>query len=213
MKENQGQTKNNIRREFLQKRNRLTARQVEEWSRKICEHLLCREIFLKAETICFYYPLGNEVNLLRTAEEALRMGKQVAFPKTEGDRMWFCPVKNLSDFKEGNFHVMEPVGGEQLVDNPILILVPGVVFDRRKNRMGYGKGFYDRYLAEISKEQYNIPEGSRDRKRALNAIQSCENRNPVVTMGIAYECQLAETIPTEETDIPMDYILTEHGLY
>lgn len=182
------ETKNNIRREFLRKRTQLTARQVEEWSRRICEHLLCREFFGEAETICFYYPLGNEVNLLKAAEKALHMGKQVAFPKTEGDRIRFCPVKNLSDFKEGNFHVMEPVGGGELVDKPILILVPGVVFDRRKNRMGYGKGFYDRYLAELGKGE-------------------------TVTLGISYECQLTETIPTEETDIPMDYILTEHGIY
>ena len=143
--------------------------------------------------------------MLTAAEEALRMGKQVAFPRTEGNQIRFYPVGNLSDFREGRFHVMEPLGTEPLDEAalhaqvPLLILVPGVVFDRSRNRMGYGKGFYDRYLAELT---------AMTREKVTNDIGS-----QVITIGIAYECQITEMIPTEATDIPMDYILTENGIW
>lgn len=197
--------KNQIRQDFLQKRNQLTAVKVQHLSQKICDHLIRMEIFQQAETVCFYYPLGNEVNLLTAAEEALRMGKQVTFPRTEGDQIRFYPVGNLSDFREGRFHVMEPIGTEPLdvgafdLQAPLLILVPGVVFDRNRNRMGYGKGFYDRYLAELT---------AMTRGKASNG-----NGTQIIRLGIAYECQITEMIPTEATDIPMDYILTENGIW
>ena len=190
--------KSQIRKEFLQKRNRLNAMQVASWSQRICDRLLHWPLFLQAETVCFYYPLGNEVNLLRAAGEALCMGKQVAFPRTEGDVIRFYPVEGLSDFREGRFHVMEPMVGEgheqetikpvRQAGKPLLILVPGVAFDRYRNRMGYGKGYYDRYLAGLA--------GTK-----------------AATLGIAYECQIADRIPTEETDIPMDFLLTENGIF
>ena len=197
--------KNQIRQEFLQKRNQLTAVKVQHMSQKICDRLIRMEIFQQAETVCFYYPLGNEVSLLTAAEEALRMGKKVAFPRTEGDRIRFYPVEHLSDFREGRFHVMEPIGTEPLdvgasdLQEPLLILVPGVVFDRSRNRMGYGKGFYDRYLADLT---------ALARGKVPN-----DNGSQVITIGIAYECQITEMIPTEATDIPMDYILTENGIW
>lgn len=197
--------KNQIRQEFLRKRNQLTAVKVHHLSQKICDHLIRMEIFQQAETVCFYYPLENEANLLTAAEEALRMGKQVAFPRTEGDQIRFYPVGNLSDFREGRFHVMEPIGTEPLdvgafdLQKPLLILVPGVVFDRSRNRMGYGKGFYDRYLADLT---------AMTRVRVSNG-----NGAQIIRIGIAYECQITEMIPTEVTDIPMDYILTENGIW
>lgn len=197
--------KNSFRQEFLRKRNQLTAVKVQHLSQKICDHLIRMEIFQQAETVSFYYPLENEANLLTAAEEALRMGKQVAFPRTEGNQIRFYPVGNLSDFREGRFHVMEPLGTEPLdeaalhAQAPLLILVPGVVFDRSRNRMGYGKGFYDRYLAELT---------AMTCEKVTNDIGS-----QVITIGIAYECQITEMIPTEATDIPMDYILTENGIW
>ncbi len=197
--------KNSFRQEFLQKRNQLTAVKVQNMSQKICDHLIRMDFFQQAETVCFYYPLGNEASLLTVAGEALRMGKQVAFPRTEGDQIRFYPVDHLSDFREGRFHVMEPTGSKPLdvaalhAQAPLLILVPGVVFDRSRNRMGYGKGFYDRYLADLT---------AMTRGKVAN-----DNGSQVITIGIAYECQITEMIPTEATDIPMDYILTENGIW
>ena len=171
-----------IRSEYKKIRNSLTAGQVKEWSDIIISHLISSELFQQAEEIYFYYPLCNEVNLLPAAARALKLGKRVGFPRTEGEVIRFYQVKDLSDFKEGCFHVMEPVSVRALTAERPLILTPGLVFDDKKNRMGYGKGYYDRYFA-------TFPEA--------------------VKVGIAYELQIARSIPVDEYDIAMDYILTE----
>lgn len=206
-------TKTEIRTSFRKKRDSLTDVQALEWSKSVNKNLMDWETFQRAESICFYYPVGKEVNLLASARAALSLGKQVYFPKTAGLRMEFYQVSNLSDFKEGNFHVMEPFfsgrqpeglshfreEGKLSVDCQtsgllsascqtlrLLFLVPGVAFDRGRQRMGYGKGYYDRYLA-------GFPES--------------------IKAGIAYECQIAEHIPTDEGDIPMNYMVTEAEIW
>lgn len=198
-----GTAKNEIRKSFRGKRDSLTDQQVLEWSRQVNENLAAWETFQRAESICFYYPLGREVNLLSSAQAALALGKQVYFPKTKGMEMEFYRVTNLQDFKEGNFHVMEPffsgrqpegllASGEEgnlsvgCHPSSLLMLVPGVVFDREKRRMGYGKGYYDRYLVRLP-----------------GAIKA----------GIAYECQIVAHVPTERQDISMDYMVTEAEIW
>ena len=178
--------KGQIRGVYRSVRNDLSSAQVKIWSDTICNCLVKSEMFLKAKVIYFYYPLGNEVNLLKAAEEALRQGKIIGFPKTEGSEICFYQIESLDAFAEGCFHVMEPVSNRLLVVEKPLILIPGVVFDEQKNRMGYGKGFYDRYVLKV-------PEA--------------------VKIGIAYEAQIAQRIPTEHYDVPMDYILTEMRMW
>ena len=176
------ESKEQIRKEYRNIRNRLGPAQIAEWSDKICDFLIETEFFRMAEEIYFYYPLGNEVNLLKAAREALLQGKRIGFPKTKGNAILFFQVEHLEDFTEGSFHVMEPVGEKLMTAKKPLILTPGVVFDQQKNRMGYGKGYYDRYAL-------GVPEA--------------------VKVGIAYEAQIAQSIPVGHYDVPMDYILTE----
>lgn len=178
--------KKQIRKEYKQKRNSLTAEQVRAWSDCICNRLTESDLFHQANEIFFYYPLGNEANLLKAAQIALELGKAIAFPRTEGDVMHFYQVTDLNEFKVGSFQVMEPVSDRVLITKKPLILTPGLVFDKKKNRMGYGKGYYDRFIAEYP-----------------NAV----------TIGIAYEMQLAKKIVAEVHDIPMNYILTEKRMW
>lgn len=178
--------KEQIRQTYREMRNHLTKEQVQEWSERICTRLLESELFQKAEGICFYYPLGNEVDLLSVANEALKQGKCISFPRTEGADIRFYQVEDLMDFKEGCFHVMEPVSDKFFAIERPLILTPGLVFDEQKNRMGYGKGYYDRYAA-------GMPEA--------------------VKVGIAYEMQLTEAVPVDSFDIPMDHIITEERIW
>ncbi len=200
--------KKQIRVEYRRRRDRLPEEQIRAWAGAINAHLVTWSRFLEAGSICFYYPLGNEVDLLSSANLALSMGKEVYFPRTEGSRMEFYRVTDLEHFQEGAFHVMEPEGSLRLTPEEwrkepffqsgrcrredgisrtgVLILAPGVAFDRQKQRLGYGKGYYDRYLTEIS---------------------------GAVTAGIAYGCQIAEKLPAEERDIPMDYMITEAGIW
>lgn len=180
------QKKQEIRKKYKEKRNALTDEQVQEWSERICQHLKNMELFQQAEIIFFYYPLGNEVDLLSVAQTALEMGKVVGFPKTEGDVIRFYLVKSLADFTTGCFQVKEPMSQQcfskqDVKGKKFLILTPGVAFDEKKNRMGYGRGYYDKYVAEF-------PEA--------------------VKIGVAYEMQIDKELPVEECDIPMEYLVT-----
>lgn len=174
--------KQQIRAELKQKRDLLTKEQVMEASQRICEKLLCYIHKEQPEVVYFYYPLGKEVNLLPLAEELLKEGRKIAFPRTSGETMEFYPVTSLTDFVEGNFHIMEPKGKVPLAEEEPLVLVPGLGFDRKGNRMGYGKGFYDRYFARFP---------------------SCRK------IGASYWSQIVEELPCGEYDVAMDEVVTE----
>lgn len=174
--------KQQIRADLKKKRNALSKEQTREFSRRICETLFAYILSEEQEVIYCYYPLGNEVDLLWLAESLLRIGKQVAFPRTNGTDMEFYPVKSLDGFQKGAFGIMEPVGECPLKEEKPLVLVPGLGFDIEGNRMGYGKGFYDRYFARFPASR---------------------------KVGVAYNIQMTEEIPKDEYDIPMDFVITE----
>lgn len=174
--------KQQIRAELKKKRNTLTSEQHKSYSRIICEKIWNIIEKEKTEIVYCYYPLGNEADVLPLAEKALKEGRKVAFPRTNGETMEFYQVTCLTEFQEGAFHIMEPLGGYPLdVKNP-LVVVPGLGFDKDKNRIGYGKGFYDRYFARFP---------------------SCRK------IGAAYEAQIIDYIPTDKYDTKMDIIITE----
>lgn len=180
------ETKKQIRARQKQKRESLSCEQVQRLSEEICGKISWQPWFLQAETICFYYPLGKEVNLLALAKKALTVGKKVAFPRVEGKEMKFYGITSLEDFREGSFHVMEPVGGEPLTGQDALVFVPGLGFDSRGNRIGYGGGYYDRYFARYPQ---------------------------CVKIGVAYAVQLVEELKVEVHDISMDGVVTEEEIY
>lgn len=174
--------KQQIRAELKKKRNTLTSEQRKRYSRIICEKIWNIIEKEKTEIVYCYYPLGNEADVLPLAERTLKEGRKVAFPRTNGETMEFYQVTCLTEFQEGAFHIMEPLGGYPLdVKNP-LVVVPGLGFDKDKNRIGYGKGFYDRYFARFP---------------------SCRK------IGAAYEAQIIDYIPTDKYDTKMDIIITE----
>lgn len=201
--------KNTVRREQIRIRRELSLKEQRIRSEKLCTLLTASRIFREANLVCFYYPLPYEADLLKAAAEALRLGKTVAFPRTKGDTMEFFCTKDLSGFREGSFHVMEPVGNESIrsVHGPVLFLVPGVSFDRQGNRMGYGKGYYDRYFSFIDKQS----KGHTDQTGGETAVWS--DGTPVQKIGVAYEIQLMEQVPVGPCDIRMDTILTENGFF
>jgi len=148
------------RKYYKELRDYLSKEQVLSKSQTICNQVLESGEYKKSETIFAYYPLGNEVNCIPVIEQALKEGKRVVLPRTGLNfQMDFYEIKSLEDVEEGNFHVMEPKDGcmrflpEQKADKgrtgDMLMLVPGVVFDRFGNRYGYGKGYYDRYFARF----------------------------------------------------------------
>lgn len=178
------ESKRQLRTAAKRKRDALSEAEITRWSGEICKILEEQPTFRNAVAIFFYYPLGSEVNLLPLAQKALDLGKQVAFPRVKGSDMEFYLVSDLKRFAEGAFHVMEPLGSEAASSEHALVLVPGLAFDVRGSRMGYGKGYYDRYFA-------NYP--------------GCQK------IGICYQMQMVEDVPYGKHDIFMDEVITEYG--
>lgn len=178
--------KREIRKKYKTARNQMNEQQVSVLSEKICKYVMESDIFQCAEYILAYYPLGNEADVRRIVETAWEMGKHVAFPKVFGDSMAYFETRDFSELHPGTFGVMEPEETKEVSWEQALILTPGVAFDRNGNRMGFGKGYYDKYLS-------GYPE--------------------CVTIGVAYDMQMAEEIPVEETDVPLDFMVTELGMW
>lgn len=121
-----------------------------------------------------------EVQTGMLLEECFKLGKKVALPKVDGDEMDFYPVESLTDVKPGYFGILEPVTTKKVEVNQGFMTVPGVAFTKEGYRMGYGKGFYDRYLERFPK---------------------------IYTCGLAYECQLVEHLPIEPHDKKLDELI------
>ncbi len=156
-------------------------------SGKICAHLRESEFFAAGTRVYGYFPLKEEADIRAALKELLANGCRLALPKVHGVQMYFVEVNDLDkDLREGCFHVMEPVS-EQIVHWPdAVVLVPGVGFDRQGTRMGYGKGYYDRYFMK----------------------HPCR-----MLLGIAYEEQITEQLAAEPHDLRMDLICTQNGMY
>lgn len=173
------------RAEALARRNAIPSEKRAEKSTAIVGQLLQSEDYRRAACIFSYVSIGSEVETRELLAYALRDGKAVAVPKTGKNRkMEFLQIFSLEDLQEGRFGVMEPVSGMvRIPQGEDLFLVPLVSFDGKKNRLGYGGGYYDTYFAEHT--------GYR-------------------RIGLAFSEQKEQDLPTEEWDIPLDAIVTEN---
>ncbi len=173
--------KKELRREVLARRDALTKEERERGKFLITERILGHQWYYLSDTILGFASYGSEICTLEILDNALRDGKSVYVPKVEGREMQFYRIRTLAELKEGYKGIPEPEGNtEHYVFDPqkagkCLLLMPGSVFDPLGNRMGYGAGFYDRYLAD--KEELRLR-----------------------SIGIGFRCQQAEMVPTEETD-------------
>ena len=178
--------KNLLRTDAKVNRDALTQEEIHFLSGRICSILQKQPSFENAEMIYFYYPLGSEASLLPVAEQALSSGEKVACPRVCGDTMDFYEIHTLTEFEKGMFGVMEPTGIKQMKEANALVLVPGLAFDLKGGRMGYGKGYYDRYLARYPR-CYKI--------------------------GICYERQIVPKVFCDPHDISMDALVTDEKFY
>ncbi|MFV0419503.1 MAG: 5-formyltetrahydrofolate cyclo-ligase [Dysgonomonas sp.] len=141
-------------------------------------------VFQDAKTILIYNSLQDEV---QTADfiEKWDSTKDFYLPVIEKDEIVFRKYTSSIEYKQSSIGVMEPVGENFMNYNKVdLIIIPGVAFDRKKNRMGRGKGYYDRFLSKMKAPK----------------------------MGICFEFQLFDDIPNDENDVKMDYIVPENEL-
>lgn len=181
----EGQELRNIHKE---KRAKMSPWDVAKKSETICRHILQSDWYRNCNTLYAYYPLGKEVDCREIIVQAWKEGKTVALPRTMADyRMEFYQITSFVELTEGKTHLMEPREGCPLLQmQTAYVLVPGVVFDRQGNRYGYGRGYYDRYFARFP---------------------------GLCRIALGYENQLQDVIEAEETDIKMEYLYTENGMY
>ena len=173
--------KQTLRRMIREKKRAMTAEQIVSASERLAELFAASPLYHKAKTIYGYLPYNQEVRTVPMLERALREGKRVAVPKVYGDEMKFIYMDDLSAVETGYAGIPEPIADEPVADDPTaLVLMPGLAFDREGHRIGYGGGFYDKFL-------------------------SAEPNHP--TLALCYGFQMLDHLETEEFDIPVDCVL------
>ena len=173
--------KKELRTLVREKKRAMTAEEIEEKSRLLGEKFRACHAYQKAKTIYGYLPYNQEVRTVPILAQALADGKQVAVPKVYGEDMKFILLPDLSRVSKGYAGIPEPIDdGPVATDTQALVLMPGLVFDKAGHRIGYGGGFYDRFLSR-------------------------EPDHP--TVALCYDFQVMEKIETESFDIPVDVVL------
>ena len=138
-----------IRKQMLEYRSSLSVEEVSKKSKRIINKILATDFYKEAGCIYAYISTRNEVDLQELIEVSLAEGKRVAVPRVSGQDMFFFYIKSYDELEKGNFGILEPkectIPAEE---KDALMLIPGVAYDKNGNRVGYGGGYYDRYLAK-----------------------------------------------------------------
>ena len=173
--------KTELRKWIRSQKKAMTPEQIEDASRILAEKFYATSYYCDAATIYGYLPYNQEVHTVPILRQALLDGKKVAVPKVYGDTMRFIYLTDLDAVSPSDMGIPEPVADEPIAcDKTALVLMPGLAFDTAGNRMGYGGGFYDKFLAE-------------------------EPEHP--TVALCYSFQMVDDIPTNDYDIPVDCVL------
>ncbi len=181
--------KKEIRKRVLAKREALTPAERYRSAVLVTDRILDHHWFNNAEYLLLFASYGSEISTDALFQEALKKGKRVYMPRVEGEVMEFYRIASKEELVAGYKGIFEPDGmsekflySEAFRQNPdeVLMIMPGAAFDPKRNRIGYGKGFYDKYLAD---------------KQELH------------TIAIGFDCQMVDCINTDENDIkPMQVI-------
>lgn len=176
--------KKSIRATMLAQRRHLATVTCAALSHAAQVRLLETSEFSSASALALYSPVFNEVFTEELFHLSRSLGKRVAYPRVCGEHLEFVEVASLTELKPGAFGVLEPSGSSVLSAGSLdLMLVPGVAFDQAGFRLGYGKGFYDRFL---------------------HAADRCP-----CLVGFCFEFQVVADLPVESHDIGMNMLVTD----
>ncbi len=178
-----GNIKHTLRRRMADARDRLTDAQRRQGADSVCQRVMSLPLFHIAKTVLTYMAIGSELQTNRLVEQILHAGKQLVVPRVSGDQLTLHPITDpTTELLPGRWNIPEPAAHAPSIPamEIDLFLLPGLAFDAAGGRLGYGRGFFDRALAET--------DGA--------------------TVGLAYNSQIINTVPTETWDVPMDYIIT-----
>lgn len=178
--------KEKLRKQMLEKRNGILEIERKKKSGDILHRFTESAIYKNAQCIDCYVSVGSEVETWSMLHQAWRDGKKVAVPVTEKNgMMYFMEIEYIEQLSLTRLGLWEPKGRKEWEHIPCekdVFLIPGLAFDCRGKRLGYGGGFYDRYL---------------------------EKYRGFPTIGLGFEVQILENVPGEAYDMDLQYILTE----
>lgn len=176
-----------LRNEILTRRLMMSREANAEYSRRIAENVAGMRAFVESSTIMAYWPFRNEVDTSLLVRMALTSGKRVVLPRTIKQERRLAPhiIGDVErDLRPGAYGIMEPLPElpEAKPEEIGLVIVPGLVFDRAGNRIGYGGGYYDRFLPQLPR---------------------------AAKVAVAFSLQIVPRVPFDERDRPVDYVVTE----
>ncbi|CAI8751972.1 5-formyltetrahydrofolate cyclo-ligase [Brevibacillus sp. IT-7CA2] len=183
--------KKQLRSHILESRKSISAKEREQLSREVCNYLLSHERLADAKAIMAFHPFGDELDILPFLHEAKKRGQDIWLPLTNVAERRLIPYRYTGThmLKQGVYGIWEPdpaLAEEADVSHLDAILVPGVAFDSKGGRMGYGGGYYDRFLATLKKLPFLV--------------------------GVGFSIQVVEHVPLESHDVLLDAVVTEKGL-
>lgn len=178
-----------FRNEVKIKKAKLSHKEIHEKSQLIIEKLVELPIYNEAEAIFSFVSFNQEVRTFSFIKKAWQDGKDIYVPKVEGSVINFYKIKNLTELELGHFEILEPLN-QELVEpkDKNLMIVPGLAFDSKGRRIGYGKGYYDRYFHKYGKDKF-------------------------FKIALAYEFQVYKELPESIDDVKVDMIITEKNNY
>ena len=180
-------SKSEIRKNILYKRNFLSEYEIINNSKIISDRFISTKEYKNSKSIGVYYPTGSEVKTFDIIKHSIKRKKEVGLPRViDSTKIKFFKIMEDSfekiKFIKGKYGIFENSTSPINMEKMDLLIIPGIAFDLQGNRLGYGKGYYDRFLS-LRKVKYII--------------------------ALAYETQVVNEIPNNDHDIPVDVIITE----
>ncbi|MBI2558431.1 5-formyltetrahydrofolate cyclo-ligase [Candidatus Woesearchaeota archaeon] len=174
--------KSQLKQSITEKRNSLSKEELISNTNKIKNALFNLAQYKKSKTVMFYVSFNSEVGTHDMIKEALK-NKMVAVPKVENHEIEPSIIIDFDSLIPSKFGILEPIELMKVAYKNIdLVLVPGIAFDKECHRIGYGFGYYDKFLKKVPK---------------------------AVKIGLAFDFQVVDKVPREEHDVPVDLIVTE----
>ena len=170
-----------LRKHLLEKRDATSAEIREISSNKISQNLKQIDLFNDSQNIASYFPIGSEVNTNHIMLDILEQGKNLLLPKIVNDNLEFYVIPNLGKLEKGQFDIMEPKDSCERAEKIDCVLVPTIGISKSGDRLGYGRGYYDKFLSSTD----------------------------AVKISLTYSKQIVKSIPNESHDIKIDLIITE----
>lgn len=179
--------KKTVRKLVRDQKRQLTKAQINERTEIILKNLYKMEFYKNAERIYLYVNYNQEVNTSILIDEGIKEGKEIFVPRVDGEEMEFYRIFSREELESGAYGILEPKKGCMSDEGHSgLMILPGLAFDKKHHRIGYGGGFYDRYL---------------------------EKYPDFYKAALCYDFQVFEEIMTEELDIPVDIVISESGWF